>query len=773
VIKKLKKPFFTLLILYIIYKIIPIPDFDFRRDYSTVIRDINGNIMRIYLNRNEQWYFPPSDTTVPTKLKKAILMFEDKYFYYHPGINPVSIIKATFKNIYKGRVVSGASTIPMQVIRIWGNKGRTLLNKMFEIFQALKLNLVYSKNKILNMYINNAPYGGNIIGIKAASLKYFGKMPRYLTWSEAATLAVLPNSPGIISPVLNRSKLIKKKNKLLKELFQNKDFDKNTLKMSLNEPVSERLKIFPVIAPHLSRRLKWKYGGNGTYIDTNIDPDIQLNVKKILKRNMDYLRSLGISNGSVVVADTLNGNVVAYCGSQDFFDSDSSGQVDGVMAKRSSGSILKPFLYALAIDEGYVLGRTLIKDIPSYFGSFSPTNSGGGYSGVVSAKEALVRSLNVPAARLLNLYGLQKFYLFLKNAGITSLFRPSHSYGLTLILGGAETKLFDLVRLYRGLSNYGKFGNLKLIRGKDQIFQKRPVELISPGAAYLILNILKELKRPGAEYYWEQYQNTNPIAWKTGTSYGQRDAWSIGVNPSWTVGVWVGNFNGEGNNSLGGASCAAPIMFDIFNYLPERNKKRWFSPDKDSLKKIELCAETGFLAGPNCKKKIIAFAPKNSKPLKECPYHLTIYTTMDEKRRVCSLCWEDGKYKKQKILLFPPDVSQFLREKGNILPSLPPHKEGCPSIEEIFPLKIIYPVPNAKLLIPRDFHGKMQKITLRAATSVKGRKIYWYIDKKYFGVTSTSHKIALILKKGWHKLDIIDQEGNRASIRFFVSFLQI
>jgi len=304
---------------------------------------------------------------------KSILMYEDKYFFYHPGINPVSLIRAAFDNLLKRRVVSGASTITMQVIRIWGKKKRTILNKFAEIFQALKLDLKYSKKEILQMYVNNAPYGGNLIGIEAASLRYFGKSPAFLTWNEAALLAVLPNSPGNMTPVINRKKLIEKKNKLLKKLFKNGEFSKNILEMSLKEPFPDKLNRLPFQAPHLSRFLAARYGGQGKFVDTFIDSDIQSRVSGIFKRNMEYLNTLGISNGAVVIAETKSGKIRAYCGSKDFFDDSSFGQVDGVRAPRSSGSILKPFLYAIAIDEGYILGKTLIKDIPSYFGSFSPS----------------------------------------------------------------------------------------------------------------------------------------------------------------------------------------------------------------------------------------------------------------------------------------------------------------------------------------------------------------------------------------------------------------
>ncbi|MCK4890035.1 MAG: hypothetical protein KAS97_08890, partial [Candidatus Aminicenantes bacterium] len=394
-----------------------------------------------------------------------------------------------------------------------------------------------------------------------------------------------------------------------------------------------------------------------------------------------------------------------------------NGQVDGARAARSSGSILKPFLYALAIDEGAVLEKTILKDIPSYFGSFSPSNASMKFSGVVTVKEALIRSLNVPAVRLLNFYGLHKFYLFLKSSGLTSLVRDPDDYGLTLILGGAETKLTDLVRLYRGLGNYGRFSPLVFSPDYKQRGETR--DLITPEASYLTLNMMRELKRPGAEFYWEQYQSKTPIAWKTGTSYGQRDAWSVGVSPEWTIGVWIGNFRGEGNPEIAGYSCAAPLMFDIFNYLPKERSGEWFERDSLNFKQVELCSKTGFLAGENCEDTVVEDAPPGPGVVPLCPYHKSVYVTLDEKYSVCSLCWTEGKYKKVKKLLFPPDVSQFLREKGDIVDSIPPHTKGCSFGSDSNPIQILYPVKNARILIPVDFKRKVQNITIRVAHKFK------------------------------------------------------
>lgn len=761
------------LFLILLYIIVPLPDPLFEKDYSTVVTDEKGEILRAFLTKNQQWHFPPQeDLEIPAKLKKAILLFEDRYFYKHPGVNPVALVRALFQNISSGKIKSGASTLSMQVIRLAFKRKRTILNKCLEILQALKLEINYSKEEILNMYVNHAPYGGNIIGYYAASMKYFNHRPDQLTWSQAASLAVLPNAPGLISPLMNREHLIKKRNLLLKSLLKEKIIDEETFESGLREPVPGAAQSFFLNAPHLAQTLKSRYMIESEYIRTTILKKYQVPIGEMVKTHLTYLNSMGIRNGAAVVVETASGKVRVYVGSQDFFDNESSGQVDGVLSPRSSGSILKPFLYALAMDEGLVLPSTVIRDVPSYFGSFSPSNADKKYNGLVTAKEALIRSLNVPAVRLLNAYGLYKFYIFLKAGGLSTIFRQPDQYGLTLVLGGAETTLYDLAMLYRGLGNYGKFTPLRLFPEKEhknyQSDREMEMQLLSPEACLLTLNVLKELKRPGAEYYWEQYQNQFPIAWKTGTSYGLRDGWAVGVNPSWTIAVWVGNFDGEGNSNISGAGCAAPLMFDIFNFLPKSYEKNWFDKSKVELMPVQLCMDTGFLAGPDCERTFAADSPGLKKPLKRCPFHKSIYVTLDEKFQVCSLCWEPGKYKNIKKLIYPPDVTQYLREAGVIVSNIPPHKSNCPGLDEVKPLQITYPVPNARLWIPRDFDGTLQKITFTVAHRVPDRKVFWYLDNVYMGFTVRRHKMAFKLSAGQHRLEVVDEAGNRARRHFSI-----
>ena len=772
-LRKIRKKIFLIpfapVLLLMLYFCFPLPKPLFNTDYSTVVTDEDGNMLRVFLNDNEQWCFPPNkELVIPEKLKTAVLYFEDRYFYKHPGVNPVSLVRAFYQNLSSGEIISGASTITMQVSRLNSPKTRTVFHKTLELLQALKIELYYSKNDILHLYLNHAPYGGNIIGFQAASFRYFQKSPEQLTWAEAATLAVLPNAPGLISPTVNKDKLVLKRNRLLRRLFESHIIDKETFQLALNEKIPDSSKPFPKIAAHLTRELKDR-DLESPLIRTTINKQIQQDVQELVRQHCDYLSRQGIQNSAALVIETKTGKVRAYIGSQDFFDVKGNGQVDGVKAARSSGSLLKPFLYGLCMDKGFLLPQTVLKDVPSYFGRFSPSNASKKFDGLVSAKEALVRSLNVPAVRLLYNYGIFPFYHFLQAAGISTLFRPADDYGLPLIIGGAEVSVWDMAMMFRGLANGGQFQPLVILTDKNPDEQKQSTSsLISPGACYLTLEMLRELKRPGAEYYWQQYQNQWPLAWKTGTSYGHRDAWAVGTSPEWTIAVWVGNFTGEGNANLGGASCAGPLLFDIFNSLPKNPENSWFTKPEIELSTVDICSETGFLAGPDCEKRETVECPRAMKPLRICPYHHHIYVNKNETYQVCSLCWEQGHHIKR-LLEYPPDIVQLLRERGHLVSVIPKHKPGCPSQSNTSPLQILYPQQHAFLWIPRDFSGDWQKLTMRVAHRDMDRTLYWYLDDHYLGSTVDKHTKAAELTRGWHELEVVDEAGNRDRTTFYVN----
>jgi penicillin-binding protein 1C len=760
--KKKKFAAVAIMLPLLIYILIPIHQENLE-NYSTVVTDKDGKILRAFLNSDEQWHFRfDNDIKIPEKLETAVLTYEDRYFYYHPGINPYAIFRAIWLNIKFGKVKSGGSTITMQLARISKPKARTLINKLFEVIQATKLEIKYSKKSILRKYLENAPYGGNIVGFRAASLKYYGKEPNSLTWSEAATLAVLPNAPGLIAPGKNQEILLKKRNRLLKILHERDFIDKNLLELSLLETLPDRSINFPQLANHLAEEINST--NNGLLVETTLDFNIQKRVEEVAKRYSQMQQFYGIDNLSILISNTETGEIVAYVGSQDYWDNEHNGKVNGVIAPRSTGSTLKPFLFALSIDDGLILPQTMMKDIPTYFSAFTPENASEKYLGLVTAHEALVKSLNIPAVRLLNTYGYNEFYRFLELGGISTLFREPEEYGLTLIIGGSEATLFDLVQLYQGLGNFGEFSKISWVKNENDLKKKT---LISPGASFLTLEMMSDLKRPGIEKYWQNFPNSKRIAWKTGTSYGQRDAWAIGVNPQWTVGVWVGNFPGEGNNSLSGAASAGPLLFDLFSLLPDSGAE-WFEQPFSDMQLVKLCKTSGFTAGKNCTEVDTVWAPRNNKNLPLCTFHRKIYVNEDESKQVCSNCWEAGKYHDKIITDYPPKVKKYLRMRGLANFDIPPHNEECSAVNSENELVITYPKSNVSIFIPKDFGGIKQGITLEAVHSQKKIEIFWYLDDEYIGKTFENHTMLCNVGQGLHTLFLVDQNGVSDEITFEV-----
>lgn len=737
----------------------------FPDDYSTVVCDRRDRPLRIFLNRQQQWCLPPEPgAAVPEKLRRAVLCYEDRFFYLHPGINPVALIRAAWLNARCGRIVSGASTLTMQVARMARPGPRTLAHKTAEMWLALRIELSRSKDQILRLYLDHAPYGGNIVGVRAACLRYYGKRPEQLTWGEAATLAVIPRAPGRVSPLAGRDRLRARRDRLLERLCKRGVIPEDIRNSARLEPLPKRPVALPMLAPHLARSLR---GGKGAVVRTTLDADLQRRIEQLLAHHVRELGDLGIENGAVLVAETNNGAVRAYAGSHDFFDSDAAGQVDGVRAPRSSGSLLKPFLYALCMDDGLLLPSTRIKDVPTRYPAFDAVNADRGYRGLVTVREALIRSLNVPAVRTLDRYGVFRFATFCREAGMSTLFRPADDYGLTLVLGGAETTLWDMARLYRGLGRGGRFDPLHLLRDSDAAGESP--RLISPGACYLVLDVLRDVERPGIEFFWTRYSDARPMAWKTGTSFGQRDAWAVGVTPQWTIAVWIGNFDGRGNANLAGARCAGPLLFDLFAALPRDPERQWFRCPEAGLREIELCRETGYRAGPFCGQTETALAPARMAPLAVCPYHREIVVDREGRMEVCSLCWEPGNHNTAHRLIYPPDVVQLLRAQGRSVESAPPHNPLCPALPPFRSVEILYPPAGASLWTPRDYDGLWQKVMLRAAHCHSGRAIYWYLDRRYLGCTRGRHVRAVELECGEHVLEIVDEQGLRDRRCFTVS----
>ena len=716
----------------------------FEDRYSVSVLDNNGKIIGVYLNKDEQWHLKSTDK-IPEKLKTAVMVFEDKNFYSHNGVDLSAVIRALKDNIFEGRR-TGASTITMQVVKMAQPKERSYFNKYLEIVHAFKLEKYYKKDEILKMYLNNAPYGGNIVGYKTASYMYFRKSPEELTWSEAALLAVLPNSPGLMNVEKNREKLIEKRNFLLKKLYEKNFINEMQYEISLKEPVPDKRYSFPVLAPHLVRRLV-NENKDKKIIKSTIDSEIQKKTEKAVKDYSEFLKLSGINNTAVLIINNKNYEVTAYAGSQDFYDFKNNGQVDGITAKRSPGSLLKPFLYAKVIDEGIAAPQSKIPDVPLYFSNFSPQNANKKYYGMIEMRDALIKSLNIPFVELLKDYGEDKFFYFLKDI-LNFEDRNPERYGLSLILGTKEFTMEEIGILYSGLANYGNFKNLKYT--KESTEEER--QLLTKGASYLTLTTMRELERPGMEKF---YREKNPVSWKTGTSHGRRDGWAAGITPEWTVVVWTGNFTGEGNPNLTGVYTGGNLLFNILKILPKTEKEFGMPSD---LKKIKVDKETGYRLKYDVSYKEI-FYPKDAKPLKASPYYKKIFVNKNGEEidsRDESFNEREEKY----ILLYPLEVVNYFVRENLDVSNIFSEKTAKKTI------KFIYPKNNLKIIVPKDFDGEKSLIVKIA--NIKNQELYWYVNKEYAGKSREKER-SFNFKKGKYEITVVSESGETAKINFQVA----
>ena len=716
----------------------------FEDRYSVSVLDNNGNIIGVYLNKDEQWHLKSIDK-IPEKLKTAVMVFEDKNFYSHNGVDFSAVIRALKDNIFEKRK-TGASTITMQAVKMAQPKERSYFNKYLEIVHAFKLEKYYKKDEILKMYLNNAPYGGNIVGYKTASYMYFRKSPKELTWSEAALLAVLPNSPGLMNVEKNREKLIEKRNFLLKKLYEKNFINERQYRISLKEPVPDKRYSFPVLAPHLVRRLV-NENKDKKIIKSTIDSEIQKKTEKAVKDYSEFLKLSGINNTAVLIINNKNYEVTAYAGSQDFYDFENNGQVDGITAKRSPGSLLKPFLYAKVIDEGIAAPQSKIPDVPLYFSNFSPQNADKKYYGMVEMRDALIKSLNIPFVELLKDYGEDKFFYFLKDI-LNFEDRNPERYGLSLILGTKEFTMEEIGILYSGLANYGNFKNLKYT--KESTEEER--QLLTKGASYLTLTTMRELERPGMEKF---YREKNPVSWKTGTSHGRRDGWAAGITPEWTVVVWTGNFTGEGNPNLTGVYTGGNLLFNILKILPKTEKDFIMPSD---LEKIEVDKETGYRLKYDVPYKEI-FYPKDAKPLKASPYYKKIFVNKNGEEidsRDESFNEREEKY----ILVYPLEVVNYFVRENLDVSNIFSEKTAKKTI------KFIYPKNNLKIIVPKDFDGEKSLIVKIA--NIKNQELYWYVNKEYAGKSREKER-SFNFKKGKYEITVVSESGETAKINFQVA----
>lgn len=763
-----RKVILILITILVIAYIFCLPRQLFHVPYSTVVTDRNGELLGARIASDGQWRFPPR-TTTPEKVKQCLITFEDRHFYHHWGVNPVSTGRAAYQNLKNKRIVSGGSTLTMQTIRLARNKSRTFGEKFIEMILATRLEFRASKEKILSMYVSHAPFGGNVVGLDAAAWQYFGHSAEELSWAEAAMLAVLPNAPAMIHLSKSRQSLLNKRNRLLKQLYGRKIIDSSTYELAISEPLPDEPHPLPQIAPHLVSRFYQER--NGKYSVSTIDRGIQTQIENAAERWSNEFNRSDIRNLAILVIDIQTNQVVAYCGNVNFKRKQSGNQVDVIQAPRSTGSILKPFLYYAMLQEGSLLPHTLLPDIPININGFTPQNFSLQFEGAVPASEALARSLNIPAVTMLQKYGAPKFHTFLRQIGLKTINRPASHYGLSLILGGAEATLWDVTNTYaymgRSLLQLPQTECSLLLsdsENSEAVTSAKTTDIFQPGAVWQTFNALTEVNRP-EEIDWKSIPSMHPIAWKTGTSHGFRDAWAVGVTPHYAIGVWVGNATGEGKPGLVGARTAGPVLFDIFSLLPPT---QWFKRPGNVFVKTEVCRKSGHLKGRFCEETDTLLILPAGLKTEACPYHHLITLSADETHRIYENCANLEPTIQKSWFTLPPVWEWYYRQHHPEYSPLPPFKPGCGE-DALQPMQFIYPPMNARIVLPKQMDGSPGYMTAELAHGNPATTIFWHLDNTYLTQTQDFHKISLQPTPGKHSLTAVDSAGNTVTTTFYIN----
>ena len=752
-----------------------------------ILDDNKGNLLSASIANDGQWRFP-YDENVPEKFIACITTFEDKRFYKHPGVDIMAFGRAMARDIKNKEIVQGGSTLTMQVIRLSRHKEkRGIWQKLVESILAIRLECSYSKKEIMSLYASNAPFGSNVVGLDAASWRYYGRSPEKLSWGEMAALAVLPNSPSLVHPGKNVQLLLKKRNALLEKLSLAGHIDKTTCELARNEILPSEPVALPQFAPHLLQKFKSDNRNSRsavTRISTTLDINLQRKVTGILSQHHNLLKGNEINNACAIVLDVESGNVEAYAGNVDDKAPGMQSDVDVIRSPRSPGSTLKPLLYAAMLSDGMLLPNAIVADIPTQFGGYSPQNFDLGYDGAVPASRALSRSLNVPAVRLLQQFKYQRFYEVLKECGFSTLSKPADNYGLSLILGGGEVNMWDIAGVYASMARtlnhqnanngnalikdfhppvYTPLQTVRANEGKNIQVDDGIFNSMDPTSIWFTFQAMQEVMRPGEEGLWEQFNSSQKIAWKTGTSFGFRDGWAIGITPKNVVAVWVGNCDGEGRAGLIGVQTAAPILFDIFRELP---KSTWFHEPSNDYTFLPVCRQSGCRANIDCPDLDTMMVPKNGYRSPLCSFHKMIHLDPTGTFRVNDNCESPSNMIHRSWFILTPAMEWYYKQKNHDYKVLPPLKDLCTIEPSGKAMEIIYPSTDAKIYVPIEISGQRGKTIFRAAHRRPGSKIFWSLDDQFIETTTNYHQLAISPIAGKHIITLVDQYGESISRQF-------
>lgn len=730
-------------------------------NYSPIVQDSKGITLHSFLTRDHKWRLPLEDKETTSLLCAAFIEKEDHWFKFHPGINFFAVIRAINQNIKHQKRKSGASTITMQVARMIEPKTRTYPNKLIEIFRALQLEWHLSKRQIMQLYVNLVPYGGNIEGVKSASVFYFDQEIEALSPAQIATLVVIPNNPEHLRLGVDNHRIINERNIWLNKFAKVGIISYSQLADALNEPLEAKRHFAPNKVPHLSVELRKRYPGK-TILKSYINQNIQDQIENISFDFIKGVKHLGVTNAAVIVIKNSDRSVVGYSGSVDFNDSFAQGQVDGIQAIRSPGSTLKPFLYAMAVDKGIVTPKTIMSDVPVDYAGYRPENYDEKFHGMVSMENALALSLNVPAVTLLSEVGIKEFATTLGNSGFNWISKNQQNIGLSLILGGCGVKLEELASLYSAFPNHGIYQKVRLIRDDQKEIPQSPI--FSDGAAFMISDILTKLKRPDLPQHVENSMHLPRIAWKTGTSYGRRDAWAIGYNSNYTIGVWLGNFEGKGVPELNGADFATPLLFRLFNTIDYTNGKEWLTMPKSVDFRL-VCSGSGQVPNNNCKDRVIDyFIPGVSSSI-ICEHLKTVFTDLAGKISYCRYCVPINGAVKNEYPNLPPEIISFYNQEHIPYKMIPEHNSLCTKIGKNNGPIITSPSTNTTYLM----HDSQQQLLLTCSVENGVSYVYWYVNNKVIRKARPDEKIFFTPPMGEVKISCSDDKERNSNIYIHVN----
>ena len=756
-IKRLGVVFLILIGLFFLANIIfPLPKVV---TYSSVITDSKGQLLHAFLSPDEKWRMKTELNEISPLLQQTIIAKEDHWFYWHPGVNPFAVARALVRNTVTGRRTSGASTITMQVARLMHPTKRNMANKLVEMFRAFQLEWSYSKKEILQLYINLLPYGGNIEGVKTASWIYFNKNPDHLSLAEITALSIIPNRPTSLVMGKHNDAIVKERNRWLVRFQQQKVFEDQIIEDALREPLTASRGNIPRVAPHLSLQLKRK---NQNLV--NIDLNTQLKTEKITSDYINGLKLLNINNAAVVVIENATHKVISYVGSANFFDTTDGGQVNGAMAIRQPGSTLKPLLYGLCIDAGLITPKMAIGDIAINYNGYVPENYDQRFNGFVTMEYALMHSLNIPAVKMLNQLGKEKLISALGEADCNQIKKDEKKLGLSMVLGGCGASLLELTGLFSALAQKGLY-TPPVFSTSDIV--KSPRQILSPAAAFMVSDILSKINRPDFPINWQATEHLPKIAWKTGTSYGRKDAWSIGYNARYTVGVWVGNFSGLGIPELSGAQSATPLLFKIFNTIDYNTNDNWFVPPAECDVR-RVCAETGLPPADFCTDIITDYFIPLTSPNLPCNNHQQIAISADEKISYCVECKPALGFKKKWFRVLAPDMQAYFDEHHLVYDKIPPHNGACKKLfYESGPI-IKSPDGGAEYYISKS---APEPLLLQCQTPADVSKVFWYINDRFYKAALPNEKVFYMPTEGPQKISCTDDKGRNRDLRCEVKYV--